>query len=103
MFVEPEQNLVVVYLTNKITSPMVAGEELSNQFTGNFYQSAVLGTIPQIILMGLGGNVRNAQWKSLVRDMAADARRRAEREAFGDADDARWKACESLMRVCAEL
>lgn len=102
-FIEPEENLVIVYLTNKINTPMVKGKELANQFEGNFYQSAVLGFVPQIILLGLDKKVSRAQWKSLVHDMVDDARRKAEREAAGNMEDVRWKAYESLKSVYDSL
>ncbi len=101
-FVDPSQNLVIVYLTNKINTPMVIGQELMNQFTGNFYQSSVTGFVPQIILMGLNGSPKKAQWKSFVHDMAEDARRKAEREAGNDKRDVRWKAYAALEEVYRE-
>lgn len=98
-FIEPEQNLVIVYLTNKINTPMVKGKELANQFEGNFYQSAVVGFVPQIVLMGLDKNVSKSQWKSLVHDMAEDARRVAVQSAGNNKDDPRWRAYNSLKNV----
>jgi len=75
VFVEPAYNLVVVYLTNKIQTPMVPGGELMNQFLGGQYTSSVVGIVPQILLMGLGqsqedGAGLHAAYKSLLGDMA---------------------------------
>lgn len=103
VFVEPEKNLVIVYLTNKINTPMVRGKELMNQFEGNSYLSAVPGFVPHIILMGLSGNVSKAQWKSFVGDMAEDARRVAQRDSGDDKNSTKWKAYESLKKVFSEL
>ncbi|WP_294428682.1 serine hydrolase [uncultured Treponema sp.] len=99
VFVEPEENLVIVYLTNKINTSMPAPEALNNQFEGNFYQSANLGFVPQIILLGLNRDVSKSQWKSLVSGMAEDARRKAEKEAGADKNDVRWKAYQALESV----
>ncbi|MCR5762250.1 MAG: DUF1343 domain-containing protein [Treponema sp.] len=96
-FIEPEENLVIVYLTNKINTPMSAPKMLNNHFVGNYYQSSVVGFVPQIVLMGLKSNVSKAQWKSLVFDMSEDARRKA--ESADDKSDGRWKAFESLRNV----
>ena len=103
VFVEPEQNLVIIYLTNKIHTPMVKGSEFMNQYVGNFYQSSNAGFIPQIILMSLNGNTSKSQWKSFVHDMSQSARRKAESEAANDKNDFRWKAYYSLKNVENDL
>ena len=102
-FIEPEENLVIVYLTNKINTPMISPESLGNQFEGNFYQSANLGFVPQIILLGLNKNLSKSQWKSLAGDMAESAKRRAEKEAKDNKLDVRWKSYESLETVLKEF
>ena len=102
-FIEPEENLVIVYLTNKINTTMTSPETLDNQFTGNYYQSANLGFVPQIILMGLNGDTSKSQWKSLIRDRSEDARRKAEREAGKNQNDARWKVYRSLEKVLKDF
>ncbi|MCR5698435.1 MAG: DUF1343 domain-containing protein [Treponemataceae bacterium] len=103
VFVEPEQNLIIIYLTNKISTPMVKGSEFMNQYVGNFYQSANAGFIPQIIMMSLNGNTSKAQWKSLVHDMSESARLKAESESPDNQDDFRWKAFNSLKNVENDL
>ena len=94
VFVELEENLVIV-----INTPMSAPETLNNHFSGNYYQSAALGFVPQIILMGLRGNVSHSQWKEFARTMADDARRTAEKGALDNKNDVRWKAYESLLEI----
>ncbi len=93
VFVEPEENLVIVYLTNKINTRMIRGFELSNQFEGNAYQSSMIGFVPQIILMGLKG-ATDAQYKALLSDMKKNARHSAETKT-----GVYWKACEALESV----
>lgn len=99
VFIEPEENLVIVYLTNKINTPMTSPESLNNVFAGNSYQSANLGFVPQIILMGLNKDVGKSQWKSFLYDMKEGARRVAEKKAPDDKNDSRWLAYESLESV----
>ncbi len=96
VFVEPEENLVIVFLTNKINSKMTDPESLNNHFTGNYYQTANFGFVPQIVLMGLDKGTQKSQWKSLLRTMADEARRTAEKGAKENKGDARWNAYEAL-------
>lgn len=103
VFLEPEENLVIVYLTNKINSRLLSPQTFSNQFSGNFYQSANLGFVPQLILLGMKKNVSRTQFKSLLYDMKEDARRVAERNAGSDKSDSRWQAYESLKNVYEEF
>ena len=93
VFIEPEENLVIVYLTNKINTRMVRGFELSNQFEGNAYQSSMIGFVPQIIMMGLKG-ASDAQYKALLSDMKKNARQSAETKT-----GVYWKAYEALESV----
>lgn len=62
--IDPEENLVIVYLTNKINSPVTDPETAPNQFDGNWYTSATLGHIAEIIYAGLedrnSGDVQSA-------------------------------------------
>ena len=102
VFVEPEQNLVIVYLTNKINTPMLKGKELMNQYEGNFYQSSIMGFVPQIILMGLSGNMDSTVCKSFAYDIAECARLKAEAEASESKNDVRWKAYDALKSVYEE-
>ena len=91
VFVEPEENLVIVYLTNKINTKMIKGKEFSNQFEGNAYVSSMVGFVPQIIMMGLKG-AGEAQLKALVNDMKKNARLAADAQG-----GAYQKAYESLL------
>lgn len=99
VFIDPVNNLVIAYLTNKINTPMVFKKEMSNKFYGNYYQSAMVGFVPQIILMGLNGNTSRAQWKSLLYDMAEDARQTAKKETPSDKNSFYWKAAKSLEEL----
>lgn len=98
-FIDPEKELVIIYLTNKINSPMIKGREMANQFEGGCFMSGVPGFVPQIIELGLEENVSAGQWKSLLYDMADDARKRAEEESPSDKKSACWRAFYSLEQV----
>ena len=93
VFVEPEENLVIVYLTNKINTKMVKGKEFLNQFEGNAYLSSMVGFVPQIIMMGLKG-AGETQLKALVNDMKKNARLAADAQG-----GAYRKAIEALESV----
>ena len=69
-----ENNLIVVYLTNSINTPIsdTSGLETANDFNGKYYTSSTLGFVPQIIYMGMdnSGNDLKAALDSLIKDMA---------------------------------
>lgn len=71
--IDPVENLVVVYLTNKINSPVTNKAANPNKFNGNWYTSSTLGFVAQILYQGLSkraGNP-NAALSALLADMAA--------------------------------
>ena len=47
--IDPESNLVVVLLTNKINSPVIDNTINANTFVGNKFTTATLGTIPTLV------------------------------------------------------
>lgn len=51
--IDPEENLVVVYLTNKINSPVTDPESNPNKFDGNWFTSATLGFVGQLLYQGI--------------------------------------------------
>ncbi len=93
--IDPEHNLVVVILTNKLHSKVVDGTS-----AGNMYTTSTLGFIGQILEIGLsGGKVDKDIWASLAGDMAADTMRKIESEGIEDHDHPRWKAYEALLQA----
>ncbi|MBR0093409.1 MAG: DUF1343 domain-containing protein [Lachnospiraceae bacterium] len=50
--IDPEEKLVIVYLTNRINSPVVQDSESDYLFTGSRYTSAALGTVLNILVTG---------------------------------------------------
>ena len=73
--IDYDNDMVVVFLTNKLNSPIVnpVGLENANDFGGSYYTTATLGFVPQIIYSGMNGmkDPRDA-YKSLVKDMVTE-------------------------------
>jgi CubicO group peptidase (beta-lactamase class C family) len=71
--VDPSRELVVVYLTNKINSPVLIDDNL-NKFVGGCFTAATLGFVPQILSIGMdeGGDI-SAQLLDLLADMAEES------------------------------
>lgn len=69
-----ENNMVIVYLTNSINTPIVDTSSLdtANDFAGRYYTSSTIGFVPQIIYTGLDTNEKDITevLKSLIKDMA---------------------------------
>ncbi|MDU7243752.1 MAG: hypothetical protein E6292_19535, partial [Clostridium sp.] len=54
--IDPESNLVVVLLTNKINSPVIDNTINANTFVGNNFTTATLGTIPTLVYESITHN-----------------------------------------------
>ena len=74
--IDPEQDLVVVYLTNKINSPITDKETDVSQFDGNWYTSSTLGFVTNILYQGITANSAaddiQPALDALLGDMAVD-------------------------------
>ena len=74
--IDPEQDLVVVYLTNKINSPVTDNTVNVTQFDGNWYTSSTLGFVANILYQGLNENSSASDIQpaldALLGDMAMD-------------------------------
>ncbi len=97
--IDPEKNLVIVLLTNKIHSQIMPNDETLNKWKSSFYTTATLGFAPQIIEMGMYENVDEGLWGALVSDMAGDAKRKLDAEGISDENDPRVKAYKALLSV----
>jgi CubicO group peptidase (beta-lactamase class C family) len=51
--IDPDKNLVIVLLTNKINSPVIDKKANPNDFAGNKFTTATLGTIPEIVYQAI--------------------------------------------------
>lgn len=69
--IDPDENLVVVYLTNKINSPVTDPEANPNKFDGNWYTSATLGFVGQMLYQGVEDRAGDAEaaMSALLADM----------------------------------
>ncbi len=74
--IDPAEDLVVVYLTNKINSPVTDNTVNANQFDGNWYTASTLGFVANILYQGLTDNSAAADIQpaldALLGDMAID-------------------------------
>ena len=70
--IDPSENLVVVYLTNKINSPVTDKAANPNNFNGNWYTASTLGFVAQLLYQGLQnhGTDPNNAYSALLEDMA---------------------------------
>ena len=98
--IDPAEDLVVVYLTNKINSPVTDNTVSANQFDGNWYTASTLGFVANILYQGLdshdaSGNIQPAL-DALMGDMAIDKLRLVDGEGTADAGHPIVKAAYSL-------
>lgn len=70
--VDPERNLVIVYLTNKINTPITDRDEDPNSFADNRYTTSTLGFDPEILSVGMDSTVSD-QLIDLAADMATES------------------------------
>ena len=71
--IDPSRDLVIVYLTNKINSPITDASDL-NHFDGSRYTASTLGFVPQILSIGMDGEADiSGQLLDLAADMAMES------------------------------
>ncbi len=71
--IDPSRDLVVVYLTNKINSPIVSSAN-PNLFSGGCYTAGTLGFVPQLLSIGLDEeNDVTGQLTALLADMVNES------------------------------
>ena len=75
VMIDPSRNLVIVYLTNKINTPITDEADL-NGFDGSCYTASTLGFVPQILSIGMDSETDiSGQLLDLLADMAAESRK----------------------------
>lgn len=85
VMVDPSRDLVVVYLTNKINSPLVDPAVNANGFAGSCYTASTLGFVPQLLSIGLDTDTDiSDQLFDLVADMAAESLKKIPQGAGAD-------------------
>ncbi len=104
--IDPEQDLIVVYLTNKINSPVTDKAVSANQFDGNWYTSSTLGFVTNILYQGITANSAAEDIQpaldALLGDMAMDKIRLAGAEELKDADHPLMHATNSIVELAYE-
>ena len=102
-----ENNMVIVYLTNSINTPITDTSSLdtANDFEGRYYTSSTLGFIPQIIYIGLNNDNKdlNKALNSLIKDMTNEKQKLIDEEKNNgkklDDDHPLIKAKKALVEV----
>ena len=98
--IDPEQNLVIVLLTNRIHSKILEGDETLSAWGGNYYTTSTAGFIPEIIEISLeNGTPDKKIWNSLLSDMISDAERRLQSAGITDPDHPQMKAYQALLSL----
>jgi uncharacterized protein YbbC (DUF1343 family)/CubicO group peptidase (beta-lactamase class C family) len=73
VIIDPDKDLVIVYLTNKINSRLISRSNTS-RFRGGAYTSATLGFVPQILSVGMDSDIDPTdQLTSLMASMARES------------------------------
>ena len=85
IMIDPEKNIVIAFLTNKINTPLTDRDENPNKFDGDWYTTAALGFVPEILYTGL------------------DEDEDVSEELFGIAEDLKEKASESVTSSMPEV
>lgn len=72
--IDPAERLVVIYLTNKINSPVTDPAANPNQFNGNWYTASTLGFVAQLLYQGFKTRAGSpdAALDALLADMTAE-------------------------------
>ena len=74
VMIDPERDIVMVYLTNSINTPLTNKEANANGFRGGWYTAATLGFVPELFSIGLDEEKDvTDQLISLLHEMAADS------------------------------
>lgn len=101
--IDPADELVVVYLTNKINSPVTDNTAAPNQFDGNWYTASTLGFVANILYQGLSNhssaNDIQPALDALMGDMAMDKRRLVNAVSGADAGHPIVKSLYSLAAL----
>lgn len=76
VMIDPDRQLVVVYLTNKINSPVTDNQVDANKFNGGWYTASTLGFVAQILSIGMDSDADiTTQLQDLKEDMIIGARK----------------------------
>ena len=97
--IDPDKNLVIVLLTNKIHSRLLDGDQTLNAYKGNYYTTAKLGFVPELIMTGIDRETDEADYISVISDIADGYKNTINEKGITDENDPRMLAFESLQSV----
>ncbi len=98
--IDPERDLVIAYLTNKINSPVTDKEKNTALFDGGGYTASTLGFVTQIISIGMDSDADiEDQLMSLLEEMTYDSFRIVDADHVNDPDYPRVKNVLSKLAV----
>ena len=74
VMIDPDRDLVVIYLTNKINSPVTDKKADADKFNGDWYTASTLGFVPQILSIGMDSDADiREELSDLTKDLAQEA------------------------------
>lgn len=97
--IDPDKNLVIVLLTNKIHSRLLEGTDNLNAYRGNFYTTAKLGFVPELIMTGTDEKADESDYRGVLSKMADDYKKIIDKKGISAEDDPRMLAYKSLLSV----
>lgn len=92
--IDPDNDLVIVFLTNKINTPLADSDNDLGDFAGNAYTAASLGFVPQLIYQGMKDDAAAENTKWLIDKVS-------EMQSKSQENDAAMKAYTALNNVLA--
>ena len=100
VMIDPDRDLVVVYLTNKINSRVTDPVVNANKFDGGWYTAGTLGFVPQILYMGMDSDADiTEQLRELTKDMAESSRKLIPEGVFIDSDHPAARNARSKLQL----
>ena len=94
--IDPAEDLVVVYLTNKINSPLINNKVNANEFAGNKYTASTLGFVTNLVYEALH-NDNPESLDAMLADMANEKMKLVASAGAKSADEPIVKAAYSLV------
>ncbi len=102
-FIDPEKNLVIIFLTNKRHVPYVTDGKIRGSYAGNYYACGSVSFVPQIIELGLTINPSRKAWKALASDMVEDMRRNLPEDKVLSPDDPRVRGYMAMKKAAKKF
>ena len=96
--IDPEKELVIVLLTNKIHSRLLDGDKTLSAYRGNYYTTAKLGFVPELIMTGIDKDeVEDDRYIEVILGMADAMKETIDKKGITNEVDPRMLAYNALM------